>query len=191
MPIVRITMFEGRTKEQKQELARVITEAVVNIAKTTPDATEVKDQILQKVLLVRSLRLPPPPASRRQVSGAWSADGKPTSEGRIAVAYAAPKLLVAIGSSTGGPSALLEIFGRLPATSSAAVVVAQHMPDKFTRTFAERLDRRGAFRTSEAQDGDLVARATGFVCPGRQCMEVSSTGAETGPTPSGPRGFFA
>ncbi len=39
MPIVRITMFEGRTKEQKQELARVITEAVVNIAKTTPDAT--------------------------------------------------------------------------------------------------------------------------------------------------------
>lgn len=144
----------------------------------SPDATEVKDQILQKVLLVRSLRLPPPPASRRQVSGAWSADGKPTSEGRIAVAYAAPKLLVAIGSSTGGPSALLEIFGRLPATSSAAVVVAQHMPDKFTRTFAERLDRRGAFRTSEAQDGDLVARATGFVCPGRQCMEVSSTGAE-------------
>ncbi len=146
----------------------------------SPDATEVKDQILQKVLLVRSLRptFPAPPASRRQVSGAWTADGRPASEGRIAVSYAAPKLLVAIGSSTGGPSALLEIFGRLPAASPAAGVVAQHMPDKFTRTFAERLDRRGAFRTSEAQDGDLVARATGFVCPGRQCMEVSSTGAE-------------
>jgi 4-oxalocrotonate tautomerase len=41
MPVVRITMFEGRTKAQKQELARVITEAVVNIAQTTPDATEV------------------------------------------------------------------------------------------------------------------------------------------------------
>ena len=39
MPIVRIEMFEGRTHAQKQELARAITEAVVNIAQTTPEAT--------------------------------------------------------------------------------------------------------------------------------------------------------
>jgi two-component system chemotaxis response regulator CheB len=52
------------------------------------------------------------------------------------------------------------------------------MPDKFTRTFAERLDRRGAVRTSEATDGDLVAQRTGFVCPGRQCMELQASGSE-------------
>lgn len=39
MPIVRIEMFEGRTHAQKQELARAITEVVVNIAQTTPEAT--------------------------------------------------------------------------------------------------------------------------------------------------------
>jgi 4-oxalocrotonate tautomerase len=39
MPIVRVEMWPGRTHAQKQELARVITEAVVNIAQTTPDAT--------------------------------------------------------------------------------------------------------------------------------------------------------
>lgn len=39
MPIVRIEMFEGRTHAQKQELARAITEAVVNIAQTTAEAT--------------------------------------------------------------------------------------------------------------------------------------------------------
>lgn len=39
MPIVRVEMFEGRTHAQKQELARAITEAVVNIAQTTPEAT--------------------------------------------------------------------------------------------------------------------------------------------------------
>jgi two-component system chemotaxis response regulator CheB len=50
--------------------------------------------------------------------------------------------------------------------------MAQHMPDKFTRTFAERLDRRGPTRVTEAQDGDLIMARTGFVCPGRQCMEV-------------------
>jgi len=41
MPIVRVEMWPGRTHAQKQELARVITEAVVNIAQTTPEATTV------------------------------------------------------------------------------------------------------------------------------------------------------
>ena len=41
MPIVRVEMWPGRTKEQKAELARAITDAVVNIAKTTPEATHV------------------------------------------------------------------------------------------------------------------------------------------------------
>jgi two-component system chemotaxis response regulator CheB len=147
----------------------------------SPDATELREQILQKVLLVRSLRPTfTPPISRRNVSGAWTADGKPQSfeAGAGPGAYVAPKHVVCIASSTGGPSALLEIFGKIPATSAAAYLVAQHMPDKFTRTFAERLDKRGPVRTTEAQDNDAVARMTGFVCPGRQCMELITVGAE-------------
>ena len=86
--------------------------------------------------------------------------------------------LVAIASSTGGPSALLSIFAKLPVTTTAGFVVAQHMPDKFTRTFAERLDKRGVVKTTEASDGDLVGQAMGFVCPGRKCMEVAKQGIE-------------
>src|SRR5438132_804969 len=142
----------------------------------SPDATELREQIQQKVLLVRSLRPTfSPPISRRNVSGSWTQDGKPTgfdSSQSASTVYVPPKHVVAIASSTGGPSALLEIFGKIPATSAAAFVVAQHMPDKFTRTFAERLDRRGPVRTTEAQDNDPVAKMTGFVCPGRQCMEL-------------------
>jgi len=141
----------------------------------SPDATELREQIQQKVLLVRSLRPTfQPPISRRNVSGSWTQDGKPTGFDSTAgsTVYVPPKHVVAIASSTGGPSALLEIFGKIPPTSAAAFVVAQHMPDKFTRTFAERLDRRGPVRASEAQDNDAVARMTGFVCPGRQCMEL-------------------
>jgi two-component system chemotaxis response regulator CheB len=114
------------------------------------------------------------------VSGSWGADGKPqpfdASGGGSA--YQMPKQVVAIASSTGGPSALLEIFGKLPPTSAAAFLVAQHMPDKFTRTFAERLDKRGPVRTTEAQDNDAVAKMTGYVCPGRQCMELITMGNE-------------
>jgi len=89
-----------------------------------------------------------------------------------------PRHVVAIASSTGGPSALLEIFGRMPSGGSIAILVAQHMPDKFTRTFAERLDRRGPMRTAEAQDADKVFAMSGFVCPGRQCMELVAIGSE-------------
>jgi two-component system chemotaxis response regulator CheB len=146
----------------------------------SPDATELREQILQKVLLVRSLRPTfTPPVTRRNVSGAWSPDGKPQPfDATSAAGYVAPKHVVCIASSTGGPSALLEIFGKIPPTSAAAYLVAQHMPDKFTRTFAERLDKRGPVRTTEAQDNDAVAKMTGFVCPGRQCMELVTIGNE-------------
>ncbi|MDB4935638.1 MAG: Chemotaxis response regulator protein-glutamate methylesterase CheB [Labilithrix sp.] len=154
-------------------------------AQISPDATDLRDQILEKVLLVRQLRsnfTPPPPLSRRQVSGSFSTDGRPvypdSTSMRAASAYIAPKHVIAIASSTGGPSALLEIFSKVPLTSTAGIVVAQHMPDKFTRTFAERLDKRGAVRTSEAVDGDRLGKLSGFVCPGRQCMEVHQNGLE-------------
>lgn len=48
MPVVRVEMWSGRTHAQKQELARVITEAIVNIAHTTPEATIVIFQDVAK-----------------------------------------------------------------------------------------------------------------------------------------------
>lgn len=147
-------------------------------AQIAPDATDLREQILAKVLLVRQLRSGGP-LSRKFGSGPVSTEGRVAeSGGARPPVYVAPKHVVAIASSTGGPSALLEIFGKIPRTSSAGIVVAQHMPDKFTRTFADRLDRRGSVRTAEAQDGDRLGRLTGFVCPGRQCMEVVQNGVE-------------
>lgn len=147
-----------------------------------PDAADLREQISTKVTQFRTMRgqLGKLGGVRRIPSGIFS-DAEPASSTRAAQTQAPfrlPKYLVAIGSSTGGPSALLEIFGKLPATTSAAYVVAQHMPDKFTRTFAERLGRKGPVRVTEAQEGDRLSAGTGFVCPGRQCMEVVGVGAE-------------
>jgi two-component system chemotaxis response regulator CheB len=159
-------------------------------AQIAPDATDLRDQILEKVLLVKQLRaIPQAPLSRRP-GGVPSERAIPESGSvRSIAAYVAPKIVVGIASSTGGPSALLEIFAKIPAATQAGFVVAQHMPDKFTRTFAERLDKKGNVRTSEGQDGDRLGRCTGFVSPGRQCMEVHPNGVElrivvSPPTPS-------
>jgi two-component system chemotaxis response regulator CheB len=66
----------------------------------------------------------------------------------------------------------MEIFARFPENYAHGVVIAQHMPDKFTRTFAERLDRRSALTVGEAQDRDSLDAGMAYVCPGRQCMEL-------------------
>ncbi|MBX3233050.1 MAG: chemotaxis-specific protein-glutamate methyltransferase CheB [Labilithrix sp.] len=156
-------------------------------AQIAPDAADLKQQILEKVLVVRQLRASfaagaagASPISRRPPSMGFERAHSPDSIAalRAAAPYVAPKSVVAIASSTGGPSALLEIFGKIPRNTTAGFVVAQHMPDKFTRTFAERLDRKGTVRTSEGQDGDRLGKSTGFVCPGRQCMEVHPNGVE-------------
>ncbi len=159
----------------------------------SPDSTEVRQAILEKVLLVRNLRPAAVeglarPGARRQTSP----NVGPLGGGELATppplpavvrpalgpSIARPRQLVAIACSTGGPSALLEVVGRLPTNSTASFAIAQHMPDKFTRTFAERLGRRGTIRVTEAQDGDVLAAGSGFVCPGRQCMEVVSIAGE-------------
>src|SRR5689334_13021759 len=131
-----------------------------------PDLGGIRDQLVSKVLLARSVRLgAPPPRRAPDLSPALV---EPRREQKVVP----PKHVIAIASSTGGPSALMEIFTRFPNNYRNALVIAQHMPDKFTRTFADRLSRRGALRVNEAADQDVVSEGIGFVCPGRHCMEL-------------------
>jgi two-component system chemotaxis response regulator CheB len=84
--------------------------------------------------------------------------------------------LVVIGASTGGPSALVEMFSQFKATHNAAVVVAQHMPERFTRTFAERLNKLGGLKVSEAREFEPLLPGRGILCPGGKCLEVVTYG---------------
>jgi len=138
----------------------------------SPEAHELKEQILTKMQMIRNLRAPPVrgrPSANTRASVKIEAAASPALPVQGAVS---PRNVVVIGSSTGGPTALIDIFAKMPARSLTALLVAQHMPDKFTRTFAERLDRKGALRVTEAQDMDVVSAGTGTICPGRQCMEI-------------------
>jgi two-component system, chemotaxis family, protein-glutamate methylesterase/glutaminase len=142
----------------------------------TPDSTELRDQILSKLQMVRGLHPMLARAARPPIASRISF----TNEAPAQTVPATPRHVVVIASSTGGPTALLEIFGKLPPRACSAIVVAQHMPDKFTRTFAERLDRKGSCRVTEAQDMDPLGAGMGAICPGRQCIEIEAMGATPG-----------
>ncbi len=84
--------------------------------------------------------------------------------------------VIAVGASTGGTEALREFLTALP-PASPGVVIVQHMPEKFTRSFAERLDGLCQIRVREAQDGDSVLPGHALIAPGNYHMEVSRSGA--------------
>jgi len=84
--------------------------------------------------------------------------------------------IVAIGASTGGTEALREVLEALPSTSPAIVIV-QHMPEKFTGAFARRLDASCAVSVREAQDGDAVVAGSVLIAPGNQHMQLVRNGA--------------
>ena len=85
------------------------------------------------------------------------------------------KLLI-IGASTGGPVALNEVLVQLPADFPLPILLVQHMPENFTRAFAERLDRQCRIRVREASNGDRLEPGLALLAPGGQQMMLERGG---------------
>ncbi len=85
------------------------------------------------------------------------------------------KLLV-IGASTGGPVALTDVLVNLPATFPLPIVLVQHMPENFTRAFAERLDRQCQIQVREAKEGDTLQPGLALLAPGGRQMMLDARG---------------
>ncbi|WP_033338288.1 protein-glutamate methylesterase/protein-glutamine glutaminase [Catenuloplanes japonicus] len=83
--------------------------------------------------------------------------------------------VVAIGTSTGGTRALEVVLPALP-RSTPGVVIVQHMPERFTAAFAQRLDTMCRVRVREAADGDEVLPGNVLVAPGGRHMELIRMG---------------
>lgn len=80
--------------------------------------------------------------------------------------------VVAIGISTGGPPALIQMLPQLPANFPVPVLVVQHMPPLFTRSLADDLARRCAVKVCEAADGQLLTPGWVYIAPGGKQMKL-------------------
>lgn len=85
--------------------------------------------------------------------------------------------IVAIGASTGGTEALREVITRLP-SNAPPIVIVQHMPQNFTKSFADRLNDLSQVQVKEATDGEYLAIGKVLIAPGNKHMEIRRSGIQ-------------
>lgn len=83
------------------------------------------------------------------------------------------RTVVVIGTSTGGPRALMSVVPHLPPNLPAAVLIVQHMPAGFTTSLARRLDEASAITVKEAENGEPLRPSTAYLAPGGFHMLVT------------------
>ncbi len=96
---------------------------------------------------------------------------RPGTAQRIAGGSCCDKSIIAIGASTGGTEATLQVLKAFP-PDMPGIVIVQHMPPVFTRLYAERLNSICLMSVKEAEDGDVVAPGQAFVAPGDRQMKI-------------------
>lgn len=100
---------------------------------------------------------------------------QPPSVGRLSMTKTTHKV-VAIGASTGGTQALQRVLMAMPA-NAPGIIIVQHMPEHFTRSFADRLNQLCAIEVKEACDGDTVVPGRALIAPGNFHMLLRRSGA--------------
>lgn len=85
--------------------------------------------------------------------------------------------LIAVGASTGGTEAIRTFLQAMP-LGCPAIVIVQHMPEMFTRAFADRLNKDCAIEVKEAAEGDRIANGRALIAPGNRHLLVERENAD-------------
>ncbi|MBI3366907.1 MAG: chemotaxis response regulator protein-glutamate methylesterase [Burkholderiales bacterium] len=121
-------------------------------------------------------RLPPAHNAANAPAGTTPAAGIRPAAPVASLGRLSTEKLIFIGASTGGTEATKEVLMNLP-PDSPAVVITQHMPAGFTKSYAARLDSLCRLRVKEAVDGDRVLPGHAYIAPGGLHLSVERSGA--------------
>ena len=91
---------------------------------------------------------------------------------QFSAAYHPTRLVIAMAASTGGTEAIAEVLSAFP-ENMPPVVIVQHMPAGFTRSFAARLNQLSAMEIKEGEDGDVLKVGHGYIAPGAHQMRIT------------------
>ena len=171
MPVVMVSSLTERGCEatlRALELGATdfVTKPKLDIQAGTLDLAE---ELIEKVKAAAAVRL-------RPVRRPAVANPAPAPRAS-ALQFKTTHKVLAIGASTGGTEAIREVLAAMP-PDAPGIVMVQHMPERFTTSFAERLDHLSRIRVKEAADGDRILPGHALLAPGNFHMEVVRSGAE-------------
>ena len=162
-----IIMFSAKTQEGAEETLRCLKAGVVDfLAKPSGEVSMNLDSI--EILLLEKIRI----AARAKVRRPGMYRSNRVRDQKLR--HFQPKIII-IGSSTGGPPVVEYILTSLPPNLNMPILVVQHMPEKFTRFFAERLNRIAPIFVKEGNEGDILEAGHCYVAPGGWHMEIGTS----------------
>ena len=176
MPVVMVSTLTERGAEvtlKALELGAIDFVAKPKIG-VADGLKQLADEITEKVRTASKARVAKPhaPVATSTVAGgAVPPKPAPQSIGRLST-----EKLIFIGASTGGTEATKEVLMNLP-PDSPGVVITQHMPPGFTKSYANRLDGLCKIRVKEAVDGERVLPGHAYIAPGGFHLSVERSGA--------------
>ncbi len=136
---------------------------------------ELSDQIVDKVRVAAKANVKRTSAPAFAVAASRDKVDSIAPVGSLGARFSTEKLIF-IGASTGGTEAIKEILVRLPA-DFPAVLVTQHMPPGFTKTFASRLNGLSELAVQEAVNGERILPGHAYIAPGGMQFRVDRSGA--------------
>jgi len=129
------------------------------------------DEIGEKIRAASCARLH---VASRRTTGA--SHHEPAAEPPLRKPFLSTEKLIAIGASTGGTEAIREVLQPMPA-DCPGIVITQHMPPGFTKSFAQRLDSLCRVSVKEAEDGERILPGHAYIAPGDYHLELRRSGA--------------
>jgi two-component system chemotaxis response regulator CheB len=180
-PVVICSTLTGKgTETSMQALAAgavtIVTKPTVGLKQYLQDASDELIHAVKSAAKANVKRLVPvPQAQQLKNSPKLTADAilPPTSHAMAQTT----DTVVAVGTSTGGTQALEAVLTRLPRVTPGIVIV-QHMPEKFTEAFANRLNELCQIEVREAKHGDRVMPGRALIAPGGRHMLLKRSGAQ-------------
>ncbi len=170
---VPVIIVSSLTPKNSDAAIRALSLGAVDVIAKPGSAMSVPDISRQ---LVQSIRA----ASRAKLvkrAETTAAEPAATRRAPVLAGLSMTHKVIALGASTGGTQALERVLMKLP-PAMPGIVICQHMPEKFTASFAQRLNSTCALEVREAKDGDAVVPGTVLVAPGNYHMMLTLSGAQ-------------
>ncbi len=175
LPVLMVSSLTEKgceTTLKAMELGAVdfVTKPKIDMVEKLP---EVAAELIEKVRITARARVAQ--RAERKVRPKLNADAVMSKSSSRAMVETTDKVVV-IGASTGGVEALAELLSALPA-DAPGICVVQHMPEQFTKVFAQRLNSICKVDVREAQNGDSVLDGHVLIAPGSAHMLLMRSGA--------------